>query len=259
MLSQSNTMLRSSRKQRGFTLIELLVVIAIIAILAAILFPVFARARENARRASCQSNLKQIALGALQYSQDYDEQMVNAWYGATYPQVWPTSYLWNEAIFPYVKSEQLFACPSYVFTGGATGKWVHCQRFPALGINPAGESWKYWGSYSMNATYWGGPDQQTSPSGASLAALAQPAETVWILETTLGNEISWQNIAAQPSINSSTSPHTLGDPAGSAAVERHLERINVAYADGHVKSEKLDTLVQPAASGAYKRFTIEDD
>src|SRR5471032_187855 len=61
-------------KFKGFTLIELLVVIAIIAILAAILFPVFARARENARRASCQSNLKQIGLGFQQYSQDYDER-----------------------------------------------------------------------------------------------------------------------------------------------------------------------------------------
>jgi prepilin-type N-terminal cleavage/methylation domain-containing protein len=60
--------------KRGFTLIELLVVIAIIAILAAILFPVFARARENARRASCQSNLKQIALGVFMYNQDYDEK-----------------------------------------------------------------------------------------------------------------------------------------------------------------------------------------
>src|SRR5687768_5924591 len=60
---------------KGFTLIELLVVIAIIAILAAILFPVFARARENARRSSCQSNLKQIGLGFAQYTQDYDEKM----------------------------------------------------------------------------------------------------------------------------------------------------------------------------------------
>src|SRR5205809_4233116 len=63
------------RTRRAFTLIELLVVIAIIAILAAILFPVFSRARENARRASCQSNLKQIGLGFLQYAQDYDERL----------------------------------------------------------------------------------------------------------------------------------------------------------------------------------------
>src|ERR1043166_4666487 len=78
-------MLKSARRftnrheGRGFTLIELLVVISIIALLAAILFPVFSKARENARRASCQSNLKQIGLGILQYAQDSDEVMVPAW------------------------------------------------------------------------------------------------------------------------------------------------------------------------------------
>ena len=72
-------------KKKGFTLIELLVVIAIIAILAAILFPVFARARENARRASCQSNLKQISLGVMQYTQDYDERLPLAPHSATTP------------------------------------------------------------------------------------------------------------------------------------------------------------------------------
>ena len=96
---------------RGFTLIELLVVIAIIAILAAILFPVFARARENARRASCSSNLKQIGLGLIQYSQDYDEKYP---YSRTDPDPAP----WQTKIFPYVKSSQLFACPSN--TGNTT-------------------------------------------------------------------------------------------------------------------------------------------
>lgn len=89
---------------KGFTLIELLIVIAIIAILAAILFPAFSRARENARRASCQSNLKQIGLGITQYTQDYDEK---------YPMKnQSTDVRWNQAIQPYVKSTQLFACPS---------------------------------------------------------------------------------------------------------------------------------------------------
>lgn len=93
----------SKDSHQAFTLIELLVVIAIIAILAAILFPVFARARESARRASCQSNLKQIALGTLQYSQDYDERM-------------PTRTSGNIDIHvklqPYIKSIQVFRCPS---------------------------------------------------------------------------------------------------------------------------------------------------
>ena len=78
-------MISNFRRKSAFTLIELLVVIAIIAILAAILFPVFARARENARRSSCQSNLKQIGLGQLQYVQDYDEKYALSIVGATDP------------------------------------------------------------------------------------------------------------------------------------------------------------------------------
>ncbi|RYF37138.1 MAG: DUF1559 domain-containing protein, partial [Cytophagaceae bacterium] len=106
-------LLRSSHHKSAFTLIELLVVIAIIAILAAILFPVFARARENARRSSCQSNLKQIGLGIMQYTQDYDEKFPllrnngapNATGGDGYGGTWI-------AIQPYMKSDQIFQCPS---------------------------------------------------------------------------------------------------------------------------------------------------
>ena len=104
---------------RGFTLIELLVVIAIIAILAAILFPVFAQAREAARKASCVSNLKQLGLGVGMYTQDYD---------GTYPYWnWGTNYggrgnmqsLWHVAIFPYVKNTGVYSCPSDAQRWGA--------------------------------------------------------------------------------------------------------------------------------------------
>src|SRR4028119_1048011 len=99
---------RQNRK-KGFTLIELLVVIAIIAILAAILFPVFARARENARRASCQSNLKQIGLGLMQYTQDYDEKypLFNENPGGPGNNS-PARPNWTQIIQPYIKSTQLF-------------------------------------------------------------------------------------------------------------------------------------------------------
>ena len=127
------------KKQKAFTLIELLVVITIISILAAILFPVFARARENARRSSCMSNMKQIGLGIMQYVQDYDEHYPLAWYGQTadnsktsftqtqagmpgsyYKTCGPDTctngegyfYTWKDLIFPYVKSLQIFSCPS---------------------------------------------------------------------------------------------------------------------------------------------------
>jgi prepilin-type N-terminal cleavage/methylation domain-containing protein/prepilin-type processing-associated H-X9-DG protein len=96
-------MIRLTRKS-GFTLIELLVVIAVIAILASILFPVFARARENARRSSCQSNLKQVGIAIAQYMQDYDEK--------TLAVDEDTGYSWFTPLQPYIKSEQVFRCPS---------------------------------------------------------------------------------------------------------------------------------------------------
>src|SRR5689334_10345663 len=97
----------------GFTLIELLIVIAIIAILAAILFPVFSRARENARRSSCQSNLKQLGLGFLQYSQDFDEYIPRYQYGSCCTP--NTQYNWHDAIYAYVRSVQVYNCPSAAF------------------------------------------------------------------------------------------------------------------------------------------------
>ncbi len=100
--------------RKGFTLIELLVVIAIIAILAAILFPVFARAREKARQSSCLSNVKQIALGVLMYAQDYDERLL-AYRSETVKISWVT------LIDPYVKNSQVWYCPSYGNVGVGYG------------------------------------------------------------------------------------------------------------------------------------------
>ncbi len=116
--------LQKDRLYSAFTVIELLV-IAIIAILAAILFPVFARARENARRSSCQSNLKQIGLGIFQYTQDYDERLPGAtdiggggsgktggwmfWTGTAGVYAAVPS---QGSIYPYIKSAQIFVCPS---------------------------------------------------------------------------------------------------------------------------------------------------
>jgi prepilin-type N-terminal cleavage/methylation domain-containing protein/prepilin-type processing-associated H-X9-DG protein len=100
-----------SRRNNGFTLIELLVVIAIIAILAAILFPVFAQAREKARAASCLSNTKQLGLAMRMYAQDYDEQNVGSY---SYPNTWDQCphFIWADLIQPYMKNNQLVACPS---------------------------------------------------------------------------------------------------------------------------------------------------
>ncbi len=119
------------RTRRGFTLIELLVVIAIIAILAAILFPVFAKAREKARQSSCQSNLKQIGLAFIQYAQDNDEKypLVRAGY-------WLNPYnanknervCWRAAIHAYIKSTDVFACPSNLNTDRIVPDWANYSQ-----------------------------------------------------------------------------------------------------------------------------------
>jgi len=135
--------------KRGFTLIELLVVIAIIAILAAILFPVFARAREKARQTSCLNNGKQLCLAFQMYAQDYDETLPNYWYGAS------VGY-WCVVIHPYIKNEQIFVCPSrpeLKYGPGSTGGGGWGINYPAIG-----------GAY------------------VSLASIARPAETVLIGE-----------------------------------------------------------------------------
>src|SRR5260370_32950282 len=109
--------------RRGFTLIELLVVIAIIAILAAILFPVFAQARESARAISCLSNTKQIGLGQLMYAQDYDENIMpnfvtNRWLTNQVQQIAGS---WHVIIQPYIKNEQILFCPSFSLAKHAAG------------------------------------------------------------------------------------------------------------------------------------------
>lgn len=125
-MSLQSGSLAMSRRKPGFTLIELLIVIAIIAILAAILFPVFAKAREKARETTCLSNIKQLALANVQYMQDYDNTEVLAWYGSMtsgdttvgyrcgsscnqpgYP-----AWFWMDGLYPYVKSVDVFVCPN---------------------------------------------------------------------------------------------------------------------------------------------------
>jgi prepilin-type N-terminal cleavage/methylation domain-containing protein len=115
--------------RKGFTLIELLVVVAILALLAAILFPVFSRARENGKRASCQSNLKQIGLGILQYVQDYDERMPFVLIGATPSGT--ASGRWIHTVQPYFKSYALLRCPSHYGFNGTTSR-TRLRTFRAM-------------------------------------------------------------------------------------------------------------------------------
>ena len=259
---------RTTRSPRGFTLIELLVVIAIIAILAAILFPVFAQAREKARQISCISNEKQMGLGLTQYVQDYDEAFPYNWsgnYAYSNPTSNPPAYKWMDAINPYTKNEQIFTCPS---DNNATRK--NYQYF----TKDVGNDINHWGSYCTNVAYWdGGAGQSPSSDFSSsqlvrLAQITRPSETVWVTEGDGSYQCAWPNIGAQPSIATYRSPRTLGlnggfDPLEGALVERHQGHIDVIWCDTHAKASDLNTLTQKATTGptagAYRYFTIEDD
>lgn len=247
-----------NRPLRAFTLIEILVVIAIIAILAAILFPAFARARENARRTSCASNLKQIGLGLLQYVGDYDDMMPGSAYGGVAAKSNNSSaYKWMDAIFPYVKSTQLFVCSS---DSGA--KYVYNRDIPAT------EESQDYGSYGQNGAYRIAGDAQTPPRSAaylvSLASLVSPSETVWATDTNNREEangsygFSWDDTANNPTISANAN----GILQLEKIIARHLETTNVLYCDGHVKALRLDALAKTKnVNGALvmTRFTIEDD
>lgn len=192
-------------KKKGFTLIELLVVIAIIAILAAILFPVFARARESARRASCLSNLQQIGLGIMQYTQDYDEKFVAI--QPSDPDNPGNSQTYVSAIQPYVKSAQLFICPSgstdIAYKQDNTAKK---DQLWAVENPPWVKSAR--GSYGFNSLL----------EELSLAQVGTSSLTAMVTDS------SWYTV---------NQPMLIGDAAYDAA--RHFDGMNVVYVDGHVK------------------------
>lgn len=217
-------MTRSRRRVIGFTLIELLVVIAIIAILAAILFPVFARAREKARQASCQSNLKQIALGVLMYAQDYDERFpCTPYWQCGRPNNTRTT-RWYAAIYPYVKNQQLFTCP----TAPSAGGWPRPDPPFNAGVNWGGIDLSYgmgrWAECSNSDPY--------EKRGYSLSRYQYPAHTLLAADSTHHDDgcSRWEKIAyAGGACGPGCNPRTMDDT-------RHSGGSNMAFIDGHVKS-----------------------
>ena len=188
--------------KRGFTLIELLVVIAIIAILAAILFPVFAKAREKARQTACLSNMKEIALAGLMYAQDYDETIPNNSYGG---------YGYVKILDPYIKNLQIWTCPSL-----RVAPMVFGPSCP----DPTGHNLR--STYAMN-------DWIEPYGGFPLAWLKRPSEKIW-----------WCDGTGRPCGAVWGSAGGWGDDGwGVGGVsDIHNEGANVGFFDGHAKWRK---------------------
>lgn len=217
--------------RNGFTLIELLVVIAIIAILASILFPVFARARENARRASCTSNVKQIMLGIMQYTQDNDEKFPIL-YGYD-PDTWAWTNAWYVNIQPYVKSTQLFKCPSDSSTAPS----------PVTGaVTPEGFVVSY-GANQLSLSIG-----QGAPAIVSHSTFVAPSSTVMVSDAGLvpdGDNGTVQSTSPVRNGGLRLLTYAEWGVAGNADTvgpsQRHMETGIVGFADGHVKALRPNT------------------
>lgn len=194
-------------KKGGFTLIELLVVIAIIAILAAILFPVFARAREKARQTSCLSNVKQLVLACLMYADDYDETLPHS--GR-----FTGRYSWRVRILPYVKNRQVFVCPTRP-ERNAFLSWDGVTPDDGVdALNPCG--------YGINVAHGVQGSTIAPPAGSALAEIAEPSQTML-----LADDGDWRFTSG-----SITHGVTI---AKQDATDRHNDGANQGYVDGHAK------------------------
>lgn len=258
MFSKS-TIVRGQGRKTGFTLIELLVVIAIIALLAAILFPVFARARENARKSSCSNNLKQIGIAMLQYTQDYDETTVP---GIINPGGGLVG--WCQLVQPYIKSNQAFKCPSDSYGGTNNG---NLAATPVAPFVP-----RFHSSYAINFDSIGSSEQ----TGIAISDIQKPAGVVWAADkgmtgqttapfinpTSTNNQTklenawyianAWTGVAGTYGTNNSDKNTNVngGDQHWSAPNPRHLDTCNFLFMDGHVKAQPVSRIYYGGATVA---------
>ena len=258
MTNQVKAVRADAHKPRGFSLVELLVVIAIIAILASILFPVFARARENARRSSCLSNVKQIGLGFMQYFQDYDDRFpqTKADLGAELP--------WAQASMqPYLNSRQILRCGS-----DSSPEWESNGRVTSYSLN---------GFFHAVATPVEPAQVMNDLKRSHIASIVTASEVIMLAETpdiNNGSRNYLHSFAWSPTGTYGPDPSRDGGICGGnglkgatfrhciradgsyvpedIATQRHLEGFNVAYFDGHAKFAKWEQVykVDPAPAGS---------
>jgi prepilin-type N-terminal cleavage/methylation domain-containing protein/prepilin-type processing-associated H-X9-DG protein len=245
----------TTQRRQGFTLIELLVVIAIIAILAAILFPVFAQAREKARQTSCLSNQKQIGLALQMYTQDYDETLMPFWYAnaPTYTgQQWDSRYTLYMLSQPYIKNWDIFRCPS-----GSQSLTI-ADPSTTSGTRTIQVSYTYnamrdvtMGGFDPNA-YWGACTWQGAGKfGIALAAIDTPANLIYTIES--NNLDVWNDSLTDywPVVNGvetwtnpSCANNTYSTGGCSQIKKRHNDGANISFADGHAKWQKKTYRIQ---------------
>lgn len=225
-------------RKKGFTLIELLVVIAIIAILAAILFPVFSRAREQARKAACTSNLKNIATAWMMYLQDWDETFppYECW-NCRGPDPKDPYRRWAVRLQPYIKNLKVFECPtgSTCDLHGSDQEGTVCGwgwRFPA--------EWKgirFGYGYNLKLAGWAIPDPSGGKTGTGrkLASVPRPADVIAIADSAhkdaCCNRVTFANTCGSGWLCSKN----LKDPNNWPRYTRHTEGSIIIFADGHVK------------------------
>ncbi len=231
------TVIPQRNNRRAFTLIELLVVIAIIAILASILFPVFAQARDKARSISCLSNTKQQALAYMMYAQDYDETTVMLYFGDWSPCCADRGghFAWPKQLMPYIKAKGIFTCPSFTSANYDTLK----------GAYGVGEGYDFPSviGYGLNPII----------AGTSLAKVQAPANTLAIVETRYYPP-------GHPSYNANWGWYSAYPPYGNPpdypwsvwlTARRHQDGNNCSFADGHAKFQRHDRITAMVNLGLW--------
>jgi prepilin-type N-terminal cleavage/methylation domain len=241
MCDSSTRTVTASGRRRAFTLIELLVVIAIIAILAAILFPVFAQARRAAKSTACLSNQMQVGKALMMYTQDYDEvsPMVEGTFG-DYPHG-----RMPQLLYPYIKSAEVFWCP---LTGPAPIDFVTAPDQPwewTWWVNLSANAWGYFGYWSViNGT-------TTYIPGRSYARIDKPAERCAFIDVAYPSpdgEEGWgyYQFTSQSAWDyNPQNPEDFWTGIVGRASKRHNGRVNVIFADGHVKSVAISSITKP--------------